>query len=145
MHDSTPPEDPLSDMLSITGWIGEHPRSHHDVSHLLLFSTDLDPDSPAKLQQIAHAWGLGTVAGDPRRVSAVKVLIHDRLLQVPGMTLPLPTSPEWITVARMQGYVVLTLTTTPLPAVDMDTVDTHLRHAPAGSLWYCRAKVVDRP
>jgi len=40
----------MSDLLAVTGWIGERPVTGADIAHLLLYpATDLDPTSPTKV------------------------------------------------------------------------------------------------
>jgi hypothetical protein len=133
----------VSDQLALTGWIGEHPRTRQDVAYLFLYpATGLDQDSPEKMRLLGHGLGLRPAdAGQPPRVAGITVLIHDRTLELPGLRLPLPTSPEWITAARIQGWAVLTLTTQPLSAPDLSVIDEHIAQADPGVLWYGRVKV----
>lgn len=130
----------MSDLLAATGWIGEHPATGADMAHLLLYpATDLDQGSSAKVARLADVLGLQalTVQAPPRMTRltvdwrAGQITNHGRPV-VPALP---PLTPPWVTAARVQEAVVITLTSTTLTAPDLAVIDAMIATADPSALW----------
>lgn len=124
----------MSDLLALTGWIGEHPRTGADVAHLLLYAaTDLDPASSAKMGSLA----VDILGMSRTQMNTTNATINPTIgrLLLPGQELPLPGlwQGEWATAATAQGFVIVSVTDQPLTAPTLATLDRFLATVPMWS------------
>lgn len=121
----------MSDLLALTGWIGEHPRTGADVAHLLAFpATGFDVHSHDKMAALAEVWGLGGMDETP--MADVSVTLDPARLHTSGGDWDIPAEPEWETAARDQRIVIVSLTSTPLAAPGIEDVEVVITEAIAG-------------
>lgn len=134
----------MSDLLALAGWIGEHPVDGSDVANLLVFpATDLDPQSAPKISLIAQLWGMAP-ALEARGLPFLDVTVDLRaeVVRAAGEAYPMPAvPPAWVAAAIRHGFVVLSLTTSPLSAPSMDDIEQLLDHH-LDTLWSGRGAVV---
>lgn len=128
----------MSDLLAATGWVGEHPRTGADVAHLLLYpATDLDTDTGGKIASLASLWGLTDATSTGMETSELQVSLEPAVVVLPGQdAVPLPPlNAEWRAAARSQGFVVASLTSTPLAAPGVAEVEDLIAHLAPGRMW----------
>lgn len=99
-------------LVSLTGWIGEHPQDGSDVAHLLLHP--LGDGQAQRMRQVAELFGLGPattglldVPPDTTlaRVAATYVTLRYR----DSDTIGRPVPAEWVKTALAQRFVIVTL------------------------------------
>lgn len=139
----------MSDLLGMTGWVGQHPVTGDDVAHLLLYpATGLGETTDRIMALTAEEWGLA----DAMRATALPTTplgidLHRREIAIPdgGGSLPLPPlNEEWIAAATGQCFVVLTVTSMPLSVPGIADIDQLLADVfgMSGRVWSGQARVL---
>lgn len=128
----------MLELLALSRWLDAHPDDGGVLAHALVHPvTDLAGGVRVKLASTARGAGLSAVNGPlPGPATGVRVDLERAVLLLPGLTLSLPVpSVAWFKAAREREYVVLWISTQPVPVSDGDDLGQRLLSADPGTVY----------
>ena len=134
----------MSDLLAITGWIGEHPSTGGDVAHLLVYAaTDYDTETPEMIETLAELLGAADVRGPRAALPILEAVVNldQGTLDLGNGSLSLPEGwqDEWGAIASSTGMAILSLASQPLSHPTAEVV--HELVASGQPLWVGRIPI----